>query len=74
MHYFLDTPLMTYSHGIAVFAESVVGTISSLGARNARAEWEKIFNQAYLQPLLTVWMSYALSIYSHIPSFSEILC
>ncbi len=34
--------------------ESVVGTVSSLGATNARAEWEKIFNQDYLQPLLLV--------------------
>ena len=35
-------------------AAGTVGVVNTLGARNARQEWEKIFNQVYIQPVLEV--------------------
>jgi len=37
---------------------AVVSTVASLAARNARQEWENIFNQNYIQPVLQVCIVY----------------
>jgi len=38
---------------------AVVSTVSSLAARNAREQWENIFNQNYIQPVLQVCIAFA---------------
>ena len=35
-------------------AADAVSTVSTLADRNARQEWEKIFNLTYIQPILEV--------------------
>jgi len=37
---------------------AVVSTVASLAARNAREQWENIFNQNYIQPVLQVCIAY----------------
>jgi len=37
---------------------AVVSTVASLAARNAREQWENIFNQNYIQPVLQVYIAY----------------
>ena len=37
-----------------LYAADALSTVSTLADRNARQEWEKIFNHTYIQPILEV--------------------
>ena len=37
----------------------MVSIVASLAARNAREQWEIIFNQNYIQPVLQVCIAYS---------------
>ena len=44
-----------YNHNLYSGAADTAGVVSILGAKNDRLEWERIFNQTYIQPILEVW-------------------
>ena len=51
---FLSSCMQFYNHNLYSGSADTVGVVSTLRARNARQEWERIFNQVYIQPVLEV--------------------
>ena len=45
---------MFLCYTITIYADDAVRVVSTLRDRNARREWEMIFNHAYIQPVLEV--------------------
>ena len=51
---FIATCMQCFNHNLYSGLADTVGVVSTLRARNARQEWERIFNQVYIQPVLEV--------------------